>query len=382
MKTVGIGIIGFGWFAQLIADTIINTPSLRLVAIAELESERRQLLQSTFPQVQPYENAEQLLADKDVAIVIIATPPVSHAKLGRETLLANKHLFLEKPGSLRVDDMAGVKKLANTRGLKASIDFVMRRNPLYFILKQLQYKSVFGNAERALLENYAHDDHLLPNHWFWNIAKSGGIWIEHGVHFFDLANWLFGPGKKVCSNSFKRSGETLIDRVTGTALHDSGCIVSYYHGFTKPELFETTSFSLVWEQAYAYVSGWIPTDLTLDALITPEIETYIKDQLLQEAQTFLPGVGIELISSKFQLLSSTPAHPRRQRKDYRATARLKLCFRLSSDRWTVYRCCIRQGLLDLCSAVQNPGYQPAVTLNDAYEALKTAVSFTDDSSIT
>lgn len=375
METIGIGIIGFGWFGELIADTIVNTPSLCLVAIAEPNPERREWLGMKFPEVRPYHAAEQLLGDKNLSVVVVATPPVLHTKLGWQTLAANKHLFLEKPGALNTNDMAKLKRLADSCGLKASIDFVMRRNPLYFILKQLQDKSVFGQAERALLENYAHDDHLPPNHWFWDLATSGGIWIEHGVHFFDLTNWLFGPVNQVKTDSFRRSNETLIDRVVGTAVHDNGCIVSYYHGFTKPELFEDTSFNLVWERAYAHMSGWIPTDLSLDALITPEVEAYIKGQLMQEARTFLPGIGIELVSSNVQHLPSLQPHRRNQDKEFRATARLRLCLKLSSDRWTVYRSCIREGLLDLCRAAQNPDYEPAVTLNDAYQALKVAVAF-------
>jgi predicted dehydrogenase len=31
----------------------------------------------------------------------------------------------------------------------------------------------------------AGDEGLAPDHWFWDPSKSGGIWIEHGVHFFE-----------------------------------------------------------------------------------------------------------------------------------------------------------------------------------------------------
>ncbi|MGB4020484.1 MAG: Gfo/Idh/MocA family oxidoreductase, partial [Syntrophomonadaceae bacterium] len=78
METIGIGIIGFGWFGELIADTIVNTPSLCLVAIAEPNPERREWLGMKFPEVRPYDAAEQLLGDKNLSVVVVATPPVLH----------------------------------------------------------------------------------------------------------------------------------------------------------------------------------------------------------------------------------------------------------------------------------------------------------------
>jgi predicted dehydrogenase len=380
VQEIGVGIIGFGWFAELIAESLSTAQGSRLVAIAEIDSERRQLIKTKYPHVRPLPAAEKLIADKDVDVVIVATPPITHARLGKKALLAGKHLFLEKPGALNPKDMAELKMLADNRGLKASIDFVMRRNPLYWILKQLQERSVFGQPERAFLENYAHDDHLAYDHWFWDVNKSGGIWIEHGVHFFDLTNWILGPVKKSWSDIIVRPREAIIDRVVGTAIHDNDCIVSYYHGFTKPELFEATTFDLVWERAYAHIEGWIPTRLSLDALITAEEETYIKDKLIPKAQTFLPGITLEIVSTDIELLPVQQTHLKGRGKEYRVTGRLKLSIALSQDRWTVYRYLIRQGIVDLCRAVGTLNYQPAVTLNDAYEALKVAFTFTTISS--
>jgi len=96
--------------------------------------------------------------------------------------------------------------------------------------------------------------------------------VEHGVHFFDLVNWLIGLPISAHGEKVPRQNVKLIDRVLGTAFHKDGAIVSYYHGFTKPEAFENTSFTFVFERAYARVEGWIPVKLTIDAMVTPEIE--------------------------------------------------------------------------------------------------------------
>lgn len=67
-------------------------------------------------------------------IVVIATPPYLHASLGKKALLAGKHVFLEKPGALRPEELCELIEIAGRKNLKATIDYDMRRNPLYLII--------------------------------------------------------------------------------------------------------------------------------------------------------------------------------------------------------------------------------------------------------
>ncbi|MGI6604601.1 MAG: Gfo/Idh/MocA family protein [bacterium] len=375
MDECGVGIIGLGGFGQLIAAALEGAPGLKLTAVAERMPERRAQGAVQLPKVRLYERAEDLICDEGVELIIIATPPYTHAALARQVLESGKHLYLEKPGALTPEEMSELRHLASSRGLKASIDFVMRRNPLYFLLKDLQVQGLFGEPERAYLENYAHDDQLPPEHWFWDYSKSGGIWIEHGVHFIDVGHWILGPANWVWGASFVRPGRELVERVTGTISYLASTVVNHYHGFTKPELFEDTSFGLVWERAYAVLKGWIPTELRLDALVTPEGEEYLTGKALQRARQYLPGIGVEVKMEK-TVLSGMAGVVQGREKVYPVTHRLRLTYILTQDRWTVYRACVRQGILDLASAVTHPAREPSVTLAEAEAALKVASALT------
>lgn len=377
MEELRIGLIGLGGFAQVIAKALAGAPGVRLVAAAEVDPKRRAQAAAVLPGIGLYGEAGELLGDKDVDLVIVATPPYLHAELGERVLAAGKHLYLEKPGALTPEAMARLRRKVYAAGLKASIDYVMRRNPLYFLLRELEKEGLFGAPERAYLENYAHDDHMPPEHWFWDYTRSGGIWVEHGVHFLDVAHWLFGPVDWVWAAGLERPGEGIVERVLGTALHKNGCAVSYYHGFTKPEPFEDTTFTLVWERAYATLHGWIPVRLTLDALITPAVQAYLTDELLTRARLYLPGIGVELERGPEEHAFPGGSLLRGRGKEYRATARLRLTYTLAADRWTVYRACIRQGVLDLAAAVRAPEREPEVKLEDAEAALKVSAALTE-----
>src|ERR1035438_1204334 len=69
-------------------------------------------------------------------------------------------------------------------------NLMQRYNPLYGQISQLIKSQLLGNVLHGYFENYACDEGLGSEHWFWDPKKSGGIFIEHGVHFLDIV-WAF-----------------------------------------------------------------------------------------------------------------------------------------------------------------------------------------------
>jgi predicted dehydrogenase len=71
---------------------------------------------------------------------------------------------------------------------------MQRYNPLFGKVSRLVQSRVLGEVLHGSFENYGSDENLPVDHWFWDRSKSGGIFIEHGVHFFDLfAGWRVAP---------------------------------------------------------------------------------------------------------------------------------------------------------------------------------------------
>jgi len=371
MKTCNVAIIGLGGFAKIISAAIKESKKIQLAAGCDINPERLKEFKKETGIEKVYDSVEKLLTDPEIDLVIIATLPAEHYDIGSLALKSGKHVFFEKPGALTPQHITKLIELAESNHLKTSIDFVMRRNPLYLILKEINDLNIFGLQERAALENYAHDDSLPPEHWFWNYEKSGGIWVEHGVHFFDLVNWLKGMPRNAHGEKIPRGTAGLIDRVLGTAYHDNGAVISYYHGFTKPEAFENTHFSFVFERAYVNAEGWIPIKLTIDAMVTPEIEKFMMSDLLMKARSYLSEVDVTLESKLLKNWHDEKTFLGGGKK-YVATARAKFTYHLTKDRWEVYMACIRQGIEDLAAAINNEKYSPDVTLYDAKKALDVA----------
>lgn len=79
---------------------------------------------------------------------------------------------------------------------------MQRYNPLYTMVADLIQSQMLGKVLHGYLENYASDEGLDPDHWFWDRSKSGGIFLEHGVHFFDMFEGWLGRGEVVAASHF------------------------------------------------------------------------------------------------------------------------------------------------------------------------------------
>ena len=106
-------------------------------------------------------------------------------------LRSGRHAFYEKPLATEVSDAVEVADAAQAAHRALVVDHVLRHNPILRALTQLR-GGLLGPVQRFCFENDASDEDLPPNHWFWDEAQSGGIFVEHGVHFFDAARLLVG----------------------------------------------------------------------------------------------------------------------------------------------------------------------------------------------
>ena len=77
-------------------------------------------------------------------------------------------------------------------GKVVGINYVMRYDPLYQIVEQVALGGVLGRLTHVEFQNYASDEGLDDGHWFWDRQQSGGIFVEHGVHFFDIIGAIIG----------------------------------------------------------------------------------------------------------------------------------------------------------------------------------------------
>ncbi len=207
-----------------------------------------------------------LIEDPDVGVVVIATPPSSHARIAIAALEAGRHVLCEKPLATNGRDAAAVVAAAVHASRVLVVDHVLRYNPILRALTRLR-AGCSPPVQRYCFENDASDEDLPPEHWFWDEEVSGGIFLEHGVHFFDAAHLLVGSAPTlVQASAVRRPGpHPVTDLVSATCEHPGGVLATHTHGFSHAHRCEHQLMRIDHGSAEVRVDGWIPVDATVDA---------------------------------------------------------------------------------------------------------------------
>jgi predicted dehydrogenase len=269
VHVIRLGVIGCGGFGLFALQHFAQLPGVQPVAMAGTHREASIAAAHRFgiPDVQ---DIEALLNRDDVDLVYIATPPFLHYEQSLAGLEHGKHVICEKPLAVTVEQADTLVATARKRGLLLATNLMQRYNPLFDAVKAVIERQTLGALLHGYFENYAADEGLGPQHWFWDPAKSGGIFIEHGVHFFDLfAGWL-GPGKVVAAQASTRpeSGPKsgVEDQVQCTVRFRDGIVVNFYHGFTQAGRMDRQELRLVFERGDILLEEWIPTRFRIHAI--------------------------------------------------------------------------------------------------------------------
>src|SRR5262245_53345062 len=119
MKQISVGIIGTGWCGGIRAETCAANPVVKELHIAETRPERlAEVARACNPRSATADYRELLKVDGLDAVMISATPETTHYPMARESLLAGKHVFLEKPIAIELHEADDLIAIARRNGLK------------------------------------------------------------------------------------------------------------------------------------------------------------------------------------------------------------------------------------------------------------------------
>lgn len=264
MEAIGIALVGAGSFGEFCLRAFDAMPEIRIQAVCDVDAARAEAMTHQY-HAQAYTDLAALLHDPSVQIVALNTPPHLHAEQGLAVLKAGKHLFCEKPLALTCADAEALMETAATNHVLLTVDYVMRYNPFWQAAADLSHSGILGQLRHMDLSNHAAGLSLPANHWFWDKTKSGGIWIEHGVHFFDAFAWIAGERGEILASSNYRRPDGTTDRVEALARFGATA-AHFYHGFDQSGETEQTTVRLTFEHGYVTLREWVPTSIEI---VTP-----------------------------------------------------------------------------------------------------------------
>ena len=369
-----LGLLGCGAFGTFLADTIAELPTAELAAVADTRTDLAASTRRRPPKARIAADLDGLLADRDLDIVVVATPPWTHAAFAVQALEAGRHVLVEKPLAIDPAGCRQVAAAASDTGRVVVVDHLLRFAPLVTALAQLlavevSGRRVLGPIRRFSFENDAADEDLPSDHWFWDPRRSGGIFIEHGVHFFDLAATLIGsPAEAIQAMATTRpDGRT--DTVCATARYHSGATASWYHSFTHTRRGERQSLRLDLGNGECRLAGWIPLELRLEAATDHAAAEALRAVATSTCELGVPERQVSVSEAP------APEHPTAEVRGATHHVRIRLGHGEQAKQ-TVYATCIRHLLADLFAAIDD-ARPPRVGLDDAAAAVTVAAAATE-----
>ncbi|HEY3269411.1 MAG TPA: Gfo/Idh/MocA family oxidoreductase [Armatimonadota bacterium] len=359
-----IGIIGNGGFTDFLLRSWRGLPDVEVTAISARNEER--LRETARRHGIPHAYAgdrgwRDMLADAPIDLVAVVTPPSLHAEMAIAAAEAGKGVLCEKPLAITVKSGERLRDAVVKRKVPFVINYVMRYNPLFVALKAVVDGGVLGGLRRVDFTNLASDEGLAPDHWFWDLTQSGGILIEHGVHFFDVYAWLIGADpESVQGIRTVRAGTKQEDRVVATVHYANGALGTYYHAFDRPSRLEFQQALLSFDQGTIRVNGWIAISAQVDAAVS-NAQAERLTFLLPPAAT--PHEGV---------FTGTAIQAHGGGHTYRFDRRLRYESKFAPDQTTMYAQNVRDSIMDLVAAWKDPSHRVAAGIEDALSSLRTA----------
>ncbi len=197
MKKVKWGIIGAGGIAdRRTMPGIELAENAEIYAVMEIDMTVAESLKDKYKAAKAYDKEADLLADPQVDAVYIASPVVYHKKQAMMAADAGKHILLEKPIALTVEEGQEVIDYCKEKGVLLATGFMMRYHAYHQAMKKLVDDGKLGQIVscRAQLTCWYPD---IPGNWRQAKATSGGgALMDMGVHCLDLIQYITGSKTK------------------------------------------------------------------------------------------------------------------------------------------------------------------------------------------
>jgi predicted dehydrogenase len=186
---LNVALVGYGYVGKTFhAPLISTTPGLVLHTVVSSDPAK---VAADHPEAKLVASLDEALADAEIDLVVIATPNELHAPQGQAALAAGKHLVVDKPFTVTLDEARALVASAETQDRLLSVFHNRRWDADFLTLKGLIADGALGEVTQY----ESHFDRFRPavrDRWRERAGPGAGAWFDLGPHLLDQALQLFG----------------------------------------------------------------------------------------------------------------------------------------------------------------------------------------------
>jgi len=177
---INIGIIGCGYWGPNLVRNFNACDNARILGVSDLSDDRLQFLSRLYPNIKILtKNCNDILHNKDIDAIIIATPVSTHFPLGMEALENGKHLLMEKPMTATSEQAEVLIEMAEKKGLTLMVDHTFIYTGAVQKIKEIIDRGDLGDlyyfdSVRVNLGLFQHDVNVV-----WDLAPHDVSIMDH-----------------------------------------------------------------------------------------------------------------------------------------------------------------------------------------------------------
>ncbi|GIX07897.1 MAG: oxidoreductase [Candidatus Poribacteria bacterium] len=234
---LGVGIVGAGRISGAHAHAVARHPELFLVGVAEPDEERRTRFVERFGG-EGFSAYSELLEREEVRLVLVCLPHWLHAPVAIEAMEAGKHVMVEKPMAMTLEECDAMIAAAERNSVRLMVGHTQQFFAANRLAKRLLEEGTIGEVVMATETWYKPFGLAQRPSWFLDRSKGGGMWLMNGAHMLDRLLWFLGSRvvsvKGMVSNRIL--GLNADDSVMALLEFENGAYATVQHcGWKRPE---------------------------------------------------------------------------------------------------------------------------------------------------
>lgn len=193
-QKLGVAIHGAGEVAYAHAASWKKNPHVHIVSVSSRSRDSAQRLAETMElDCTIHDDYDAVLNDARVNIVNLSGPNFVHAEQAIAAAEAGRHVLVEKPMVLSMDENRSLRDAVERTGVKSIVSFVLRWNPMFESLQSILASGAIGDPFYAEVD-YWHGLNPSYRGWQWACKKAtgGSAMLMGGCHAVDALRWFVG----------------------------------------------------------------------------------------------------------------------------------------------------------------------------------------------
>jgi predicted dehydrogenase len=170
MDKINLGMVGLGYWGPNLLRNFTQLDGCRVKTCCDLDEDALKRLKTQYPDIETTNDYLSLLNDPEIQAVILAVSAVKHYDLAKLAIQKNKHVFVEKPLTLKVPHAEELVQLSLQNNVKLMVGHLMEYHPAVEKLKQMIQNQELGDiyylySQRVNLGRIRKDENAL-----WSLA--------------------------------------------------------------------------------------------------------------------------------------------------------------------------------------------------------------------